>query len=189
MSVEGKIVYFDRPGERNTDEVLRIARERADELGIRTVVVASVRGYTAVKAVDIFQGMKVVVVAAHTGWYGPDRQAFTEEGRQVVESKGGRILTAPHVFGGLSYAMRDMFGTATLGVDMGSTLRLLGHGMKVVCEIVMAAADAGLVRTDEEVISIGGTDKGADTAVVTKPVNVHNFFDLRVKEILCKPRF
>ena len=52
----------------------------------------------------------------------------------------------------------------------------------------MAAADAGLVRTDEEVISIGGTNTGADTAVVLRPVNVHDFFNLRIKEILCKPR-
>lgn len=189
MSIEAKIVYFNKPGVRNTDEVLRIARKRADELGLKTVVVASVRGYTAVKAIDIFQGMKVVVVTAHTGWYHqPNVQHFTEESRKVIESKGGKILTAPHVFGGLSYAMRDKYGTAMLGVDMGNTLRILGQGMKVVCEIAMAAADAGLVRTDEEVISIGGTDTGADTSVVLKPVNVHNFFDLRVKEILCKPR-
>jgi len=84
--------------------------------------------------------------------------------------------------------MQDKFETAMLGVDMGNTLRILGQGMKVVCEIAMAAADAGLVRTDKEVISIGGTNTGADTAVVLRPVNVHNFFDLRIKEILCKPR-
>ena len=189
MFTEAKIVYFDKLGQRNTDEVLRIARKRADELGIKTVVVASVRGYTAVKAMDIFQGMKVVVITAHTGWYHqPNVQHFTEESRKIVESKGGKILTAPHVFGGLSYAMQDTFGTAMLGVDMGNTLRILGQGMKVVCEIAMAAADAGLLRTDKEVISIGGTDRGADTAVVLRPVNVHDFFNLRIKEILCKPR-
>ena len=189
MSREAKIVYFKKPGKRNTDEVLRIAKEWADELGIKTVVVASVWGYTAEKAVDVFQGMKVVVVAAHTGWYHePGLQRFAEESRKKVESKGGVILTAPHVFGGLSYAMKDSFETAMLGVDMGNTLRILGQGMKVVCEVAMAAADAGLLRTDEEVISIGGTGKGADTAVVLRPVNVHDFFNLRIKEILCKPR-
>jgi hypothetical protein len=188
-SIEASIVYFKKPGEGNTDEVLRLARRRADELGLKTAVVASVRGYTAVKAMDIFQGMRVVVVTAHTGWYHqPNVQHFVEEYRQIVESKGGVILTAPHVFGGLSYAMRDSFGTSTLGVDLGNTLRILGQGMKVVCEIAMSAADAGLLSTNEEVVSIGGTNSGADTAVVLKPVNVHDFFNLRVKEILCKPR-
>ncbi|MBI2979936.1 MAG: hypothetical protein HYY41_03810 [Chloroflexi bacterium] len=61
--------------------------------------------------------------------------------------------------------------------------------MQVACEISLMAADAGLVRTDEDVISIGGSHRGADTAVVLKPVNSTNFFDLRVGEILCKPVF
>jgi len=40
--------------------------------------------------------------------------------------------------------------------------------MKVVVEIAMMAADAGTVRTDETVICVGGTGRGADTAVVIK---------------------
>jgi hypothetical protein len=44
------------------------------------------------------------------------------------------------------------------------------------------------VRTDEQVIAIAGTGKGADTAVVLKPANAQTFFDLEVLEILCKPR-
>jgi hypothetical protein len=60
--------------------------------------------------------------------------------------------------------------------------------MKVVCEVSTMAADAGLVRTDEDVIVIAGTGRGADTAVVIRPVNSQDFFDMKVKEILCKPR-
>ncbi|MFH1928052.1 MAG: hypothetical protein ABIK79_07760 [Chloroflexota bacterium] len=50
------------------------------------------------------------------------------------------------------------------------------------------AADAGLIRTDEEVIAIAGTGRGADTAVVLQPAHAQDFFNLRVKEIICKPR-
>ena len=60
--------------------------------------------------------------------------------------------------------------------------------MKVACEITIMAADAGLVRTDEEVIAIAGTHSGADTAIVVQPSNANRFFNLRVKEIICKPR-
>ena len=49
------------------------------------------------------------------------------------------------------------------------------------------AADAGLIRTDEEIISIGGTKRGVDTALLLKAAHTQNFFDLKVKEILCKP--
>ena len=66
--------------------------------------------------------------------------------------------------------------------------------MKVVCEIVAMAADAGLVCTDEDVISIVGTDaaetgRGADVAVVLQLANAHLFFETRVKGILCKSHF
>jgi len=68
-----------------------------------------------------------------------------------------------------------------------STLRLFGQGTKVAVELPLMAADAGLVRTDEDVISIGGTGRGADTALVIQPANSFNIFDLKVKAVICKP--
>ncbi len=187
--MEGKIVYFSKPGQENTEEVLRIAKLRAEELGIKNILVASTRGDTAVRAVEVFQGMKVVAVTHYTGMKEPNVQEFTEENKQRVESKGAVVLTATHAFSGIDRAMRQKFHMYLLGDTIASTLRIFGEGMKVVCEIALMAADAGLVRTDEDVISIAGTGRGADIAVVLKPVNSADFFDLRVKEILCKPHF
>jgi hypothetical protein len=51
----------------------------------------------------------------------------------------------------------------------------------------LMAADAGLVRTDEAVIAVAGTGRGADTAAVLKPTNAQSFFDLRFLEIICMP--
>lgn len=187
--MELKTVYFENPGEENTDEVLRIARARAEELGINTILVASVTGKTAVKAMEALPGFRVIVVTQCTGFVKPNTQEFSEENRRIVESKGGTVLTVTPVFGGLSTAMRKKFKTHALGDIVANTLRIFGDGMKEVCEIVVTAADAGLVRTDEAVISIGGTDGGADTAIVCKPINAIDFWDLKVGEILCKPRF
>ncbi len=39
-----------------------------------------------------------------------------------------------------------------------------------------------------EVIAIGGTDRGADTAIVIKPAYARKFKDLQIREILAKPR-
>ena len=119
----------------------------------------------------------------------PNAQEFTEENRKIVESKGSVVLTTTHAFSGLSRAMRKKFNTYIIGDIVANTLRIFGQGMKVVCEIAVMAADGGLVRTDEDVIAISGTSRGADTAVVLRPVNSSDFFDLRVKEILCKPHF
>jgi hypothetical protein len=187
--MERKIVYFPQPGSQNTDEVLRLARLRAKELGIKSILVASNTGDTAVKAVEVFKGTRVVAVSHFTGMRGPNIQEFTEENRQKVVSAGGTVLTTTHVFSGLSRAMRKKFKMYLFEEVVANTLRLFGQGMKVACEIALMAADAGLVRTDEDVISIGGTSQGADTAVVLRPVNSEDFFDLKVKEILCKPHF
>jgi len=186
--MELKTIYFENPGSENTDEVLGIARRRAEELGIKTILVASTRGDTAAKAMDVLQGLRVIVITHVTGFREPDTQEFTEENRQLVESKGGVILTAAHAFMGISRAMRIKHNMYLLGEIIADTLRIFGEGMKVACEIVMMAADSGLVRTDEDVIAIAGTSRGADTAVVLTPVTTHNFFDLKVKELLCKPR-
>ena len=187
--MESKTVYFDKPGRENTEEVFRIARERAEELDIKTVVVASTKGDTAVRAAALFKGFRVICVTHSTGFREPDSQQFTEENRKIVESQGGIVLTTTHAFAGVSRAVRNKFNTYIIGDIVASCLRIFGDGMKVVCEIVMMAADGGLVRTDEEVVAIAGTGRGADTAVVLTPVNSQNFFDLRVKEVLCKPRF
>ena len=187
--MEIKTVYFEKPGGQNTDEVLRIARKRAEELGIKTILVASSRGNTAVKATEMFKGLRVIAVSHSTGLYAPDSQEFSEENRKLVESKGGTVLTTTHAFGGISRAMRKRFNTYVIGEIIAHTLRIFGEGMKVTCEIAMMAADGGLVRTDEDVIAIAGTDSGADTAIVLRPVHSHQFFDLKVREVLCKPRF
>jgi len=187
--MERKIVYFPQPGSQNTDEVLRLAKLRAKELGIKSILVASTTGDTAVKAVEAFKGARVVAVSHFTGMREPNIQEFTEENKQKVLSAGGTVLTTTHAFSGLSRAMRKKFKMYLFEEVVANTLRLFGQGMKVVCEIALMAADAGLVRTDEDVISIGGTSRGADTAVVLRPVNSEDFFDLKVKEILCKPLF
>ena len=194
-----EIVYFDKPGKQNTDEVMHIVKKRAKELGIKKVVVASTVGDTAVKAVNALKGLQVIIVTHSTGMKEPNTQEFTENNRKKVVAKGGVILTATHAFSGISRSMHqalspEMRQTYVIGDIVANTLRTFGQGMKVACEIATMAADAGLVRTDEYVISIAGTGsleagRGADVAIVLKPANSHLFFEMRVSEILCKPHF
>ena len=186
--MESKTVYFENPGRENTEKVLRVARQRAEELGIKTIVVASTTGDTAVKAVEIFKDTRVIAVSHAAGFASPNTTEFTEENRRIVDSKGGIVLTTSHAFGGISRAIRRKFNTYVIGEIIAGTLRIFGQGTKVVCEIAMMAADSGQVGTDEDVISIAGTGRGADTAVVLQPVNSSHFFELKIKEILCKPR-
>ena len=68
------------------------------------------------------------------------------------------------------------------------TLRLFGEGTKVAVEIALMASDAGLIPAGEDCISVGGTGRGADTAVLLRADNAQSFFDLKIMEILAKPR-
>ena len=49
------------------------------------------------------------------------------------------------------------------------------------------AADAGVIPVDQAVVAIGGTGRGADTAIVIQPANTTNFLDLDIHEIIAKP--
>ncbi len=97
-------------------------------------------------------------------------------------------MTALHAFGTLGRAVKNKFGVIQVDEIIAHVLRLFSQGVKVGCECACMAADAGMIRTDEEAISIGGSGGGADTAIVLMPSNTHRFFDTRIKEIICKPR-
>ena len=83
--MEGKVVYFDKPGRDNTEEAFVIAKKRAEELGIKTIVVASTYGDSGVRAAEFFKGIKVVVVTHVTGFREPDVQQLTDENRKKIE--------------------------------------------------------------------------------------------------------
>lgn len=186
--VQATAYYFEKPGKENTPRTLELAKKRAEELGINTVLVASTRGDTGVRACEVFRGYNVVVVTHATGFKEPNYQELTEENRTAIEAAGGKILTCQHAFGGVGRAVRKKLGTYELEELIAYTLRIFGEGLKVAVEIALMAADAGLVRTDEPCIAIAGTGSGADTAVVLKPANAQAFFDLQVLEVICKPR-
>lgn len=184
-----KITYFDRPGRENTEHTLEVAKERAEELGVRQIVVASTGGETGRRAAELLKGHHLVVVTHSTGFSEPNTQQLSEENRRQILAQGAHLLTCQHAFGGVNRAIRRKLNTYQVDEIIAYTLRIFGEGMKVACEITLMAADAGLIRTDEPVLAIAGTDRGADTAAILRPANAQGFFDLRVSEILCKPVF
>jgi hypothetical protein len=181
-------VYFEKRGPENTGETLRLAKERADLLDVKDIVVASYSGRTGVKATGLFKGSNVVVVGGVFGFREPNKIAMTEENKSIIERNGGRPLFSGHAFGMLGRAVKNKFGTAQVDEVIAQVLRVFSQGVKVGCEITCMAADAGLIRAGTEVIAIAGSATGADTAIVLKASNTHTFFDTRILEIICKPR-
>lgn len=181
-------LYFPKPGPENTHHVLSMAAIRSEELGIENIVVATTSGETGLAAAKIFHSKNLVIVTHSTGFLRPDFQELNPELRQEIEQLGGKILTCQHAFGGVARAVRKKFGTYELEELMAYTLRIFGEGVKVAIEIALMAADAGLISTRDLCLSVGGTDRGADAALILRPANAQNFFNMRVVEILAKPR-
>jgi hypothetical protein len=67
---------------------------------------------------------------------------------------------------GVARGIRKKLGSYQVDEIIAYTLRLFGNGMKVAIELALMAADAGLVRTDEDIVFVAGTAKGVDMALL-----------------------
>jgi len=186
--VERKVTYFNEAGKHNTDALLRIVKEYVEKEGIRNVVVASTTGETGAKASKIFKGCNIVIVTHCFGFREPGKIELKDEYRREILANGTKIFTGVHALSSVERAIRKDFGTMQPLELIANTLRLMGEGTKVCVEIALMAADAGLIPVDKDVIAVAGTGRGADTALRIQPANSGRFFDLKIKEVIAKPR-
>jgi hypothetical protein len=179
--MEEKITYFEKPGEENTTNVIRLIKERARARGIKKVVLASTRGDTARAVAESFEGtgLQLVVVPWQFGFR--DTQPFHQELVAELQRKGHRVH-----FGTMLFHTEDLYGIRTPQV-MANLLRIFGQGIKVCIEIIMMACDGGCIEIGEKVIAVAGAATGADTAIVATASPSTKMTGLRVHEILCKP--
>ena len=180
-------MYFNKPGKTNTKKTLKLAYERGKELGLDEVVLASSKGDTAYKALEIFQGFRIVVVTYHCGFKEPFKKIMPDKVYEDLKKQGVTIVSATHALSGVERSIAKKYGGSYPALLIADTLRLFGQGTKVAVEVSIMATDAGTL-TGNDIVSIGGTSTGADAALIIKPANQSNLFDMRIKEIVCKPR-
>ena len=114
--METKTSYFDKAGREQTDEVLALAKARAEELGIRHLVVASSTGDTGARAATLCPELVVIAV---NGLY-PEK--IDEAHRAAIEAAGGTILCTGHAFGMLGRAVRKKLGAVQADEIIEQTL-------------------------------------------------------------------
>ncbi len=181
------ITYFEKRGKNNTADTLIISKGRAQDLGIKNILVATTHGYSAFCAAEIFTGTGVSVTAVSIS------PSFDDEGwkmssreRKKLEDAGIRVITSLH---GLADGVTEgLYGDITPGTIIADTLRLFSQGMKVAVEISIMAMESGVISPGIEIIAVGGTEEGADTAIVARPSYARKIKDFKICEILCKPR-
>jgi len=182
-----EVHYYDRAGEENTDDVLRLASRRGQELRIGQVVVASSHGMTGLKARRAFADSVEVIAVTISAAFSREGWVISEEERHTLAQAGVKVLTAMHSLGDdISEAMVGE-GSAPNRI-VRETLYRFSQGMKVAVEVAIMAAEAGMLDMSADAIAIGGTDNGADTAIVLKPVYARDFARLKIREILAMPR-
>ncbi len=114
---------------------------------------------------------------------------MSAETKADLEELGVIVYTGIHALGdGVSSAFTEKYGGRAPEEIVRDTLYRFSQGMKVAVECLLMAADAGLLDMSQEVIAIGGTDEGADTAIVCKPTYPRTFHELEIRELLAKPR-
>jgi hypothetical protein len=187
VSTTKKTCYFEKPGKENTEAVLERVKEYVAAENIGNIVIASSTGETGAKAAKMLKGVNVVVVTHHHGFFQVGKSELNPEFEKEILSNGGRVFTGTHALSSAERAIRKTYGTLEPLELIADTLRLMGEGVKVCVEITLMAADAGLIPMDQDVVAVGGTGSGADTALRIKPANAARFFDLRIREVVAKP--
>jgi hypothetical protein len=191
--IQKKICYFEKPGESNTRDAAVLAVERAKELRIKTIVVASTSGSTAQVFSDALKGtgINLVVVSHVVGFAKPGEWEFSREIAERLQKEGVRIVTGTHALSGLerAFSRSAKVGGGSRSEAVAEALRrIVAVGLKVAVECVLIAADQGAIGISDEVIAVGGTASGADTVCVIRPAHTGSFFDLQVREIVAMPR-
>lgn len=188
--MEKKIVYFEKPGRDNTVACLEVVKKSLSENDYRHLVVASTTGDTGVLFSEALKGKDVnmVVVTHSAGFKEPNAAEISSKIKKAIELNGAQVYTGSMLTHSLETAFSSKFQGLYPAMIVAQALRRFGEGAKVCCEIVMMAVDAGLLPEAEEVLSVAGTARGADTVLVIRSAASKRFLDLKVLEILAKPR-
>lgn len=188
--MERKVMYFEKPGKDNTTACLQVVRNAIKENNYKHLVVASTEGDTGLLFSEALKdsGINIVVVTHSTGFKAANTHEMPSEVRTKIESTGAKVYTGTMITHNIETSFASRFQGLYPTLIVAQTLRRYGEGPKVCCEIVMMAADAGLIPEGEEVLAVAGTAKGADSVLVVRSATSKRFLELRVLEILAKPR-
>jgi uncharacterized protein len=190
MAIPRRTIYFEKPGRDNTSACLDVALEALKDGGYRHIVVASTSGSTGLLFSGSLRdsGVNLVVVTHSAGFKGPNTFEIPGETLSKMKENGARIYTGTILTHSIETSLSSKFSGIYPAMIIAQSLRRFGEGAKVCCEIVMMGADAGLIPEGEEVVAVAGTAFGADTVMVLKSAASKRFLELRVLEILAKPR-
>ena len=179
---------FAEKGPTNTTVVAELAAETARARQVQHLVMATCTGATVRHFLPHLGEFQLVAVTHAFGFAGPGMNEMAADARAELERAGVKVVTAAHVLSGAERGLSTKFGGVYPVEIIAHTLRMFGQGLKVGVEIAVMALDAGAIPHGRDVIAIGGSTEGADTAIVVRPAHASAILETRVVEIICMPR-
>jgi len=192
-----QISLWDGFGAEYTTMTIEAAVKRAVKLNVSHIVVASTSGNTAVQLDDAineayiqteFKRPELCCVTHSFGFAENGKDEMSSVMRTKLTSRGVKVLTTTHLMGGIDRAVGTKFSGLYPAGIVAQTLKMYGQGTKVAIECATMCLDAGFIPYGEDIIAIGGSQTGCDTAILFRPANAMRFFDGKIREIICKPR-
>jgi hypothetical protein len=200
MKTERVDIYFDEPGPQNTEDVIETVAKRIKATGIGCVVVASHSGATALKFSEKLRNnkLKAKVLCVTSGparkRKGKDWPSINQEMRKkLIDSDVIIVERAMNVFEE-PFVEDSRWPSLTPGHIIREVFYALGQGFKVAVEVALMAVVSGYLEPMQEVIAVGGTGKGCDTAIIMKTIFPQTFFSndpngrLEIREVIAMPR-
>ena len=188
--VELKFDLLETPGIVNTKRTLEIAAENAKTLEINKIVIASTMGDTIKEALNYFNPKKtrIICVTHNYGFREGIHQTFPEELRKELQNKGIHFVSGTLAFSGVGSSLLRKFQQFDTTTMFAKLIRIIiCDGLKVGMEIALMATDSGLIDVGDQILTISGTGRGADTCCYIRASSSRLFEKLRVKAILIKP--
>ncbi|MEM2902406.1 MAG: pyruvate kinase alpha/beta domain-containing protein [Candidatus Bathyarchaeia archaeon] len=198
----GKVVredyYFDEPGKENTEHVVEAVVKRVEETGIRDVVVASTSGETALRFAKALRGKAKVYCVTESPYRRElelgDWPCLKPELRKELVSLG--VVVIDNVLYPFHSSVMDGSRWNTVFPDLivKEVLYSFSQGIKVAVEVVLAAVSYGYLEPYKDVIGVGGTGEGADSAAIIRGTYPGLLFSkdegkrLEIREIIAMPR-
>lgn len=194
--VKRQVYYFDKPGKENTPLVIEAVSQWLETGRTKKIIVASTSGETAAKFARSLKGKAELICVSGAPYrreWGMGWPGLKPEFRKELESLGATITDrTPYVFHSSILESAEWSGAFPERL-VKETLYYFGQGMKVAVEVALMAVSSGYVTPFEDVIAVGGSIKGADTAIVLRATYPAHLFDkdpakrLEIREVIAMP--
>lgn len=176
---------------------MEAVRKSVEQTGIRYVLVASTSGKTAVEFARALQGKAKVICVPESPYrreWGDEWPCLDPENRKLLKKLGATIVDRVSYVFHSSFLEGARWDTLFPERLVKETLYCFGQGLKVAVEVALMTVDCGYLEPYQDVIAVGGSTAGADTAIIVRATYPATIFSkdpqkrLEIREIIAMPR-